>query len=278
MKTILLDVGGTFIKCSDGRMIPVNSSGTREEIASSLRQAVGQASSVAVAIPGPFDYKNGVFLMKHKFASVYGKSFADLLIPEGYALSGASALFLAEERAYPSEIKFMHDVNATLRGSLKMLELKNAVLVTLGTGLGFAYAIDGKVKENEAGSPARSIWNISYGGGILEDHLSGRGLRTAYGRKTGDSSQSALSISKKAYAGDEAALEVFSQAGALLGQVLSEVCEDLNPETVLVGGQIAKSLSLMQRPFQNALGDTPVRQAPEGAVYAGLEDLLKENN
>ena len=36
---LLLDVGGTFIKCSDGRSIPVDSNGSREDIVSAFRKA-----------------------------------------------------------------------------------------------------------------------------------------------------------------------------------------------------------------------------------------------
>ena len=53
-RTILLDIGGTFIKCSDGREIPIDSAGSREEIVSSLRQSVEGYDSASVAIPGPF--------------------------------------------------------------------------------------------------------------------------------------------------------------------------------------------------------------------------------
>lgn len=99
MKMILLDVGGTFIKCSDGRQIPIDSSGSRDSIVESLREAVGEADKVAVAIPGPFDYDRGIFLMKHKFAAVYGESFAGII--------GGNR-----------EFRFIHDVNAMLLGEM----------------------------------------------------------------------------------------------------------------------------------------------------------------
>ena len=59
---LLLDGGGTFIKCSDGRCIPVPSAGSRDDIAAALRQAIGSQSKIAVAIPGPFDYEKGIFI------------------------------------------------------------------------------------------------------------------------------------------------------------------------------------------------------------------------
>ncbi|MBQ2544265.1 MAG: ROK family protein, partial [Bacteroidales bacterium] len=68
---ILLDVGGTFIKCSDGRQVPVPSGGTAGSIADALKEAIFVSEGpveVGVAIPGPFDFRKGIFLMKHNFA------------------------------------------------------------------------------------------------------------------------------------------------------------------------------------------------------------------
>ena len=77
---LALDIGGTFIKSAvfqAGKLIrklPQVSScsgGSREDIATAVRTAVRQAGPVgriAVSIPGPFDYANGIFRMEHKFA------------------------------------------------------------------------------------------------------------------------------------------------------------------------------------------------------------------
>ena len=127
---LLLDVGGTFIKCSDGRSIPIDSAGSREDIVSSLRLAVGDASRferICVAIPGPFDYENGVFKMKHKFAAVFDENFADIV-------------------AAPSDkFRYIHDVNCMLLGEMSYGEgrgCRNVAMIALGTGLGIRYDLD----------------------------------------------------------------------------------------------------------------------------------------
>ncbi|MBO4742435.1 MAG: ROK family protein, partial [Bacteroidales bacterium] len=142
-KMILLDVGGTYIKCSDTRQIPTHSDGTKGDVADALRKAIGPLAGVkgiGVAIPGPFDYREGRFLMKHKFASVYNETFRSLArIPESI------------------EVKFMHDVISVLAGAIRLLHLEdaNSALVTLGTGLGFTHAVRGVVQCTESGSPER---------------------------------------------------------------------------------------------------------------------------
>lgn len=261
----LLDVGGTFIKCADGRQVPVRSDGSREEIAAALKEAVGPTEGlkgVGVAIPGPFNYAEGIFLMRHKFPAVYGVSFRELIrLPEHIGL------------------KFHHDVNVLLRGSVKMLGCGkgNTALVTLGTGLGFAYALDGEVQYNEAGSPARNLWNLPLkDGGILEDRISARGVLAAYARKTGQSAQDVLTIANRAYAGEEAALQIFSELGDRLGKALEGIVRELHVDTLLMGGQISKSLSLILRPLQDRLERVHILPVPEGAVFEGLSSLFTD--
>lgn len=265
MKTILLDVGGTFIKRADGRQTPIPSDGSEAAIAAALVQAIGpleKVSGIGVAIPGPFDYRQGIFLMQHKFAAVYGKRFRTLAgIPDSIPL------------------RFHHDVNALLLGAIKMLSLEqeNTALVTLGTGLGFSYALHGAVQYSPSGSPARSLWNLPMPeGGILEDCVSGRGICAAYARKTGTVPDNAYAVAQKAFSGDQAALEVYSDVGMHLGEALHEAMRDLGIGTVLVGGQIAKSISLMQTSMQPCLEGIRIQQAPYGAVFEGLATLFEK--
>jgi len=256
-----LDVGGTYVKILGASPVPVASGGSREEIAAGLKAAIGPLDNlkgIGIAIPGPFDYHEGVFRMEHKFAAVYGESFAKLTgIPDGFP------------------IKFMHDVTSVLEGSMQMLDLKgNVALVTIGTGLGFCVALDGKVQYSPTGSPAHSIWKAPWNGGILEDLVSARGIRDAYAARTGITTASALDVAMNANAGDEDAMDVYFQLGAALGETLAEILEELEVETLLMGGQISKSLKLMDRPLRNALEGVQVMQAPEGAVFEGLKTLF----
>lgn len=263
-KTILLDVGGTFIKRPNGQMFPIDSHGSGEAIAQALTTAIGPMdglSGIGMAIPGPFDYQKGVFLMEHKFASVYGRNFRELVnIPQKVSLV------------------FHHDVNAALLGTVKMLSLQreNVALVTLGTGLGFAYALKGQVQYAPNGSPARSLWDIPMEeGGILEDYVSGRGVCRAYARMNGETGETARSIAEKAYNGDKTAREAYESVGMYLGEALGKAISDLEITTVLIGGQIGQSLSLMQEPILHQLEGIRIMKAPFGAVFEGLSSLFK---
>lgn len=234
---LLLDVGGTFIKCSDSREIPVNSAGTREEIIASLREAVGSYSDVAVAIPGPFDYEKGIFLMKHKFEAVYGESFA--------SLSGSSAHFC-----------FEHDVIAMLRGEMasgNARGFERVALVTLGTGLGFAMSIDGTILRNATGSPGLSIFNRPFQDGILEDFASKRGILRLYGAPF---SMTVKEIADEAHCGAPLACTAFRKMGSIIGETIAPILSEYGVECLLFGGQISRSADLFLPSIRHFLPDS----------------------
>ncbi|MBR0300925.1 MAG: ROK family protein [Bacteroidales bacterium] len=247
-RKVLLDVGGTFVKCSDGRQISINSDGAREEIADALCDAVGDADEVAVAIPGPFDYANGVFMMKHKFASVYGDRFADLV--------SASAVSGAVQDRHPRFL-FMHDVVAMLMGEVAAGAGRGygrVALVTLGTGLGFAMSINGSVLLNDMGSPAVPIWNIPCRDGILEDYVSKRGILRGFpdgitvkelaDLSTHSLSEDADSCNRRPFPSPDMVRDRFAEVGTTLAKALQPILSEYRIECLLLGGQISRAYKL----------------------------------
>ena len=256
-RIVLLDVGGSFIKCSDGREIPVDSDGSRDGIAASFREAVGGAAAgVGVAMPGPFDYEKGIFLMRHKFAAVYGESFRDVAgIPEDVPVG------------------YIHDVNAALRGAIETdssLREGTVAMITLGTGLGFTVAENGRIAVDAEGAPKYDLWNMPYGDSILEDYISRRGIRNRYK----DGSVDVKELSAMARRGNINAAAAFRNAGSDLSYGALPLLEELGVRKVLFGGQIARSLDLFEIDF----GDIVVTYCKDfsGAVMRGAEAALRD--
>lgn len=258
-RTILVDVGGTFIKCSDGRTIPIDSAGSREAIEASLREAVGDAESVAAAVPGPFDYDRGIFLMKHKFASAYGCSFEELV-------------------GHGGTFRFAHDVNAMLLGEIstgKCDAYGRIALVTLGTGLGFSMYIDGEILRNELGSPKESIFSLPYRDGILEDYASKRGFLRGMDGIT------VKELSVLARAGNRDAIERFFSVGVIIAENTHPILARYGIECLLFGGQISRSFELFEPGLRNLYESVPtlreIRPVSDigNATFLGLETLLK---
>ena len=287
-RIILLDVGGTFVKSSLGiagkgavegtfDSTPMSSDGSAEEIETSFRTAVaGQmkraeesgctVDAVCVVMPGPFNYKEGIFLMKHKFASVYGRTFREVL---------------GDVIGTDIRLAFAHDVNGALTGALTINpELKKGTVAmsTLGTGLGFSYAKDGIVQESVTGSPARDLWDVPYEGGILEDYISRRAIIRFYSELGGTlaEGEDVKEISEKARKGDEKALEAFRSAGRHYVAGAKGLIEELGISHLLFAGQIARSFDLMEGVIREGLGEgvkVSVVDDIQGTVLVGIASL-----
>ena len=287
-RIVLLDVGGTFIKSALGvagkgalegtfMSTPMSSGGSAEEITEAFRNAVlGQirraeqegyaVEAVCAAIPGPFDYEKGVFLMKHKFAAVYGLSLREIL---GDVITPHTRL------------AFVHDVNGALLGALIIdpsLREGNVAMITLGTGLGFTHAVDGQVQKSETGSPAKGLWNAPYNGGILEDYVSRRGILRLYAELGGklDEGEDVKEISLRARNGEKEALESFSLMGRHLAAGSSQLIADLNIRQIIFGGPISRSFDLIEKSLCEGL-PAPVKVGVssdiEGLVLVGAAAL-----
>ncbi|MGM9768764.1 MAG: ROK family protein [Candidatus Cryptobacteroides sp.] len=276
-RLLLLDVGGTFIKTSDGREIPVDSNGDKKSVSRSFYMAVkdfcNESASfpdmrfaLGVAIPGPFDYLNGIFRMTHKYASVYGESFRSLArIPSCI------------------ELRFTHDVNCMLAGEMAFGNgrgFDRVALLSLGTGLGYSMSISGEILKNEFGSPLVTIFRYPCRGGILEDYVSKRGFVDLYFNKTGRR-LSVKEIADAAREGDIDALNTFASVAEILGESITPVLEDYSIECLLFGGQISRSFDLMSGTLRQSLSGVPclrhldVISDFDNATFNGLRSLFR---
>jgi glucokinase len=191
-----------------------------------------EIAGAALAVPGPFDCKAGVSLMEHKLTSLYGKD-----------LRGALAATFGWT---PDHLRFLNDACAYLLGEVWAGSIKGAaraVGITLGTGIGCAFAVDGVcVSEGEGVPPGGEIWNYPYGDGTVEDLLSTRALKAEYMARTGQDIE-VVQIASFAD-GDPDAREVFEAFGDHLGDVLRDVVAPFRPDMVVIGGGISRSSRL----------------------------------
>ena len=264
------DAGGTFLKSGifryDGKLELVEGSKMKEAVDSNgsadqvhtayinlltanknFADKSGFAfDCVSVDTPGPFDYENGMSLMTHKYTAIYQTPlrpwFAEVLgdIP----------------------VYFMHDSFAFIHGAAQESESDNTRIagVMIGTGLGFALLIDGKVQKNENGGPARSIYRAPYGESTAEEYVSARGLVYRYNRDklpTDPDCANAKEISDYAEAGNATALKVYEDTGIIIADVVRDILVEYGIEEFVYGGQISKSFELFERAATEALSGVP---------------------
>jgi glucokinase len=216
------------------------------EVAGVPRRLAG----ASLAVPGPFDCEAGVSLIQHKLQWMYGRD-----------LRGALA---ARFGWSPAQIRFLNDASAFLLGELYAGSARGAtraVGMTLGTGIGSAFAVEGHcVTEGRGVPPGGEIWNYPYRGKTVEDLISTRALKAYYLALTGNDFE-VKDIAVMAPA-DSAARHVFEKLGRDLGYVIRDVIVPFDPEIVVIGGAIARSAPLFLPIAQAALGDLNLRIVP----------------
>ena len=200
-------------------------------------------AGASLAVPGPFDHEAGVSLMQHKLQYLYKKDLRAALAAR-FGFLTSRVLFLNDAAAY-----VLGEVGAgSLRGTSRSAGL------TLGTGVGCAFIVDGRHVTSGSGvPPGGEIWNYPYAGGTVEDLISTRAIKAAYAARTG--AEREVSAIAEAASADPDAGAVFENFGTALGNVLRDVIAPFQPERVMIGGGIARSAPLFlpatERVIQN---------------------------
>ncbi len=151
--------------------------------------------------------------------------------------------------------------------------MKNFVVITLGTGLGSGFVVDGKLVYGQDGfageightsiRPGMSNRDCGCGRkGCLETYVSATGLKRTVLKILADRLEDselrrfsfdeldARKIYEAARRGDILALEAFEHTGAMLGYKLADVVAHTNPEAIFLFGGLALAKELIFEPAQ----------------------------
>ena len=202
---------------------------------------VGDVCGAQLAMPGPFDFSAGVSQMRHKLPYLFG---IELRTP------------LARKFGWETyQVGFLHDSSAFLLGEVfagAARGVSRAVGITLGTGIGSAFSVDGQLVTAGRGMPPDGeIWNLPFEGGIVEDLISTRAIQQNYQQRAGvlrDVRGIAVEVST-----DPTAVAVFIEFGRQLGLVLRMALAEFLPDTVVLGGGIARSSQLFLAATENQI-------------------------
>lgn len=182
---------------------------------------------------------------------------------------------------------------------------KNAVVITLGTGIGGAVIVNGAIAEGAHGASGEcghihvsddERESCGCGNrGCLEQYVSANGIVLLAKRKMqGDHKETALNaysdlsskhIYDEAKNGDGFANEIIEEAHRLLGKHIATICCVLDPEIIIIGGGLSRAGDILlvgiQYQFKKyafkACIDTPIRLAKLGndaGIYGGAKLLF----
>ena len=249
-----LDIGGTHVAAGRVRLASATvepDARVRLELTGDtklLERILDAARSIAtaetrqfgVAVPGPFDYDQGICLVSHKLHGLYG-------------INVRRELALAVGLSAPA-VSFLNDAEAFLLGEWWAGAARGherALGITLGTGLGSAFLADGRFVRSGPGVPADgALYRLSFRGRPVEETISRGALLNRYGSDGGSEVEQ---IAERARAGEPHARRVFEGMGADLADFLAAPIEAFCPTCLVVGGSIARAWDLLEPGLSSGL-------------------------
>ncbi len=285
LEVIALDAGGSSVKSArvsaqhqviGGRRDDIDSLAGRVQIITELTHIIqthidaanGEPAGVALSFPGPFDYPNGICLIQHtshsagvKYGALYGLNLRDALREE------------LHRPALP--IAFRNDGEAAILGEARFGAGKGQhrlIGITLGTGLGSAFLVDGLPQVGGAGVPTNGwLYCLTYGDATADDAFSTRGLLSRLQR----SGRAFNDIKAAASADDAVTLRCFADFGAALGAFLAPFALAFKADAVIALGGITQAWDKFGPALQAALPAPAMRgELDDDAALLGAADLL----
>jgi glucokinase len=276
----VVDVGGSHVRAARvrwdaGRPVlgaraeaDLDAAGARDELLDQIAAPLDRLGAPAwvVALPGPFDYVRG----RGDFAGV-GKFGALAGVDLRAALAGRLGLA-------PDGVHFLNDAvayglgewwDATERAS-------RTVCLTLGTGVGSVFLVDGDPVESGPGVPPHGwVHLLEIDGRPLEDTVSTRAIVGAYARGSGRR-LAVRDVAAAAREGDVVATDVLGAAMHALAVALRPGLAAFGAEELVVGGGVARAWDLLEAPLRAGLaeGTTPVVTALRAAALLDDAPLL----
>ena len=265
-----IDFGGTTIKSAlvlDGKIVlrgelidtqknpgPEAVIEALVAVIDTLRAHEPRTCAVGIGLPGLVDGVNGIV---HELTNVPG--WNSVLLRE----------ILEKRTSLPVTIE--NDANGMAYGEWKYGAArhgKNVVCITLGTGVGGALILDGRLYRGaqhgagEIGHMSIDLRGIEgpYGNdGGLEEYVGNQQIATrAQGRyrEAGRAEMATCTpadLAGAANAGDEIACAVWDEVGTELGAALASVVWLLNPDTIVIGGGVARAGELIFEPVRRTI-------------------------
>lgn len=181
--------------------------------------------------------------------------------------------------AIGSETLVTNDANAAALGEMifgAAKNMKDFVVITVGTGLGSGIVANGEViygYTGFAGELGHTTVNVNGRmcgcgrKGCLETYVSATGIRRTVYKLLADSLEQSILrgisfndlstnvITESALKGDKLAIEAFEYTGRILGLKLSETVLHLSPEAIFITGGLARAKEFLFEPVRRHLNN-----------------------
>jgi glucokinase len=280
-----IDVGGTTtqVVLVDAALRPLAHATTRTPALEGGAAIVGAASALVDGLLGDLPGARlsgigmgtaGVVDSASGTISVVSDSFAGWA---GFDIRGT----LEARHGAPTTVA--NDVNAFLAGEMTAgagRGTRNALGITLGTGVGGALWLDGRLFVGAHGAAGEIGHTPGFGGlpctcgesGHLETLAAGRSISRLYRGATG-ADRTPAEVSELAHDGDADARRIFREAGEGVARAILIATALLDIETVVVGGGVSNAWPLLYPAIADRLeAEPPVRGSAPAIIRGELGD------
>ncbi|MEO8535003.1 MAG: ROK family protein [Flavobacterium sp.] len=234
----------------------------KKAIARSVEKSkVEGMTGLAVCMPGPFDYQNGICWIKDqsKYEHFYGLNIRDLLLENLNLSTDFPVLFENDAVCFGRGEVFKEKENLA----------KKVMAVTLGTGLGACFMDKGvSVAAGEWVPADGEIYNLPYKEGSAEDYVSARGLLSHYYALSGTNLNNGLELYNRAVKGDIVAIKVFEEMGQDLAAVVIPWLKKFGADRFIIGGKIANASEFFLPVFNKKIKEASL----EVTVYVSTDN------
>lgn len=237
--------------------------GWSEVIRASVGNTISHEVMIGIAMPGPFDYEEGISLIKglDKYENLYGLNVK---------------LLLAESLGIPSaQIRMNNDAACFLQGEMFAgagRGYKHSVGITLGTGAGSAIHHQGKTMDANLG-PSPFLESIA------DNYLSTRWFVGEYKRQTGTNIADVRELVSR-YQAEPVIKTIFSTFATNLSLFLRNFILREKADIVVMGGNISRASDYFLPEVEQQLRDSgvhiPIVKATLGeeAIILGAASLF----
>jgi len=227
---------------------------------------------IGFAMPGPFDYKEGICRMDQKMISLFG-----LHIP-----TKLNAMLNYEQGV---EMRFLNDATCFAIGeSIAGIGAgkDKVVVITLGTGFGSAFLDqDYPIVKRGDVPPEGCLWHLPFAEGIADDYFGSKWFvnffEEQYSKKI-SGVREMLEI-----ANSEMNEKIFGEFTKNLASFIGPHLKNFQAEILIIGGNISKALPLFQDKLFNLLKlqgveiDIRSSELLEDAAIIGASKLLDDD-
>ncbi len=294
MKKALLigaDVGGTHISCACAELhtlelsssctVKLDSNAGKKEVFKAWAapinnvvqdlEAEGAEINIGFAMPGPFDYKNGIALFDAsvgKYQELYLANIANEL--PAHLVKGNYTF------------RFINDAAAFAVGAVNHMKLNNQqriLTLTLGTGLGACFLEKGVPLFKDATIPENGwLYNQKFKEGIADEYFSTRWFTKQFLQRTG---KKVSGVRELIVSNDGVTTDIFEEFVENLQVFLTPYIRTFKPNTILLGGNIAKASDYFLADLNTSLAkfnlEVVMSTIGEEAAIIGSAQLFEPN-